>query len=479
MDPTAIQAGAPPQVASVNGTPPEVSPGPAPRRQEKSALYRAFETLASLRITVVTFVFALFLVFYGTLAQRETGLHTVVDRYFRSFVVWVPTPIFLANVNHINKLFNVEAENPLFDIPGAVPFPAGRLLAAIMFTNLTAAYLLRFKVTWRKAGILMIHAGILTLMAGELTYQLGSTEGLMPIEEGKSANYVVLTDKAELAFERSADAKTDEIISIPAAKLQPGTVLDDDQLPVLVKVVDYMPNANVLEPRSGDKNPATAGRGLHALAVREAPVSGVSSDRRDAPATYLTFLDRATKKELGTYLFATGLEPEWITLGEKQYQVSLRDKRSYRNFTIHLEKFDFKKFQGTDMAKDYRSHVVLNNPETNENRRIEIYMNTPLRYQGETFYQASVLQDADKRVLGTVLQVVRNPGWLLPYVSCCLVGLGMLLHFGLTLIGFIEKQAGLSRDAMQLAQTVLGVVIALAFAACAGLIFYLLGGAGK
>jgi hypothetical protein len=52
-------------------------------------------------------------------------------------------------------------------------------------------------------------------------------------------------------------------------------------------------------------------------------------------------------------------------------------------------------------------------------------MNNPLRYAGLTFYQASYGQD-DRL---SVLQVVRNPGWLLPYIACGLAGLGMLAHF--------------------------------------------------
>ena len=33
----------------------------------------------------------------------------------------------------------------------------------------------------------------------------------------------------------------------------------------------------------------------------------------------------------------------------------------------------------------------------------------------------------------SVLQVVDNPGWLLPYVSCVLVSIGLLVHFALSL----------------------------------------------
>jgi uncharacterized membrane protein len=56
-------------------------------------------------------------------------------------------------------------------------------------------------------------------------------------------------------------------------------------------------------------------------------------------------------------------------------------------------------------------------------------MNQPLRYDGKAFYQASF----GKADTLSVLQVVENPGWLLPYISCVVVSVGLLWHFGLTL----------------------------------------------
>jgi len=37
------------------------------------------------------------------------------------------------------------------------------------------------------------------------------------------------------------------------------------------------------------------------------------------------------------------------------------------------------------------------------------------------------------------LQVVTNPGWLLPYVSCAMVTLGLLIHFGMRLAAPIRR----------------------------------------
>src|SRR4051794_12190572 len=61
-----------------------------PAAKKKSDLWKALEVLASLRLTVVLFVLALILIFIGTLAQVDSGIWTVVNRYFRSFVAWLP-----------------------------------------------------------------------------------------------------------------------------------------------------------------------------------------------------------------------------------------------------------------------------------------------------------------------------------------------------------------------------------------------------
>ena len=66
-----------------------------------------------------------------------------------------------------------------------------------------------------------------------------------------------------------------------------------------------------------------------------------------------------------------------------------------------------------------------------------IYMNNPLRYAGLTFYQAS-FEPGNDRV--TILQVVRNPSWLIPYIACSLMSLGLVWQFTIHLVGFVGKR---------------------------------------
>ena len=99
----------------------------------------------------------------------------------------------------------------------------------------------------------------------------------------------------------------------------------------------------------------------------------------------------------------------------------------------------------TDIPKDFRSRVRIDNPQTSENREVEIYMNNPLRYAGLTFYQYQM--DAGEtvrqagRVPSSVLQVVRNPGWLTRYVGCAMVAIGLVIQFTMHLVGFISKRS--------------------------------------
>ena len=62
-------------------------------------------------------------------------------------------------------------------------------------------------------------------------------------------------------------------------------------------------------------------------------------------------------------------------------------------------------------------------------------MNTPLRYGGETFYQAS-FEEGDQV---SILQVVRNPAAITPYVACILVAAGLIVQFLTHLIGFAQE----------------------------------------
>src|SRR5947209_2645727 len=138
MDQTAIQQGAPPPKpveTGIQGGPPSAGPNGTvaadaqPSRQvsvqKRHLLVQALHLAASLKITVVLLFMSLLLVFWGTLAQGEAGVWTVVSTYFRNFLVLIPIKIIL---------FNAVGTSDI-----VIPYPGGLLIGTVMLVNLLAA----------------------------------------------------------------------------------------------------------------------------------------------------------------------------------------------------------------------------------------------------------------------------------------------------------------------------------------------------
>src|SRR5208282_5954843 len=113
----------------------------------------------------------------------------------------------------------------------------------------------------------------------------------------------------------------------------------------------------------------------------------------------------------------------------------------YKPYFISLLAFNHDIYPGTDIPRNFSSKVHLHDPSTGEDRDVLIYMNNPLRYRGETYFQAS-FEPGDR---GTILQVVRNPASLAPYIACSLVALGLLVQFLTHLVKFARKRAPSAR----------------------------------
>ncbi len=397
----------------------------SPRPSARAIAVKILSILASLRITVTLFALALFLVFVGTLAQRFSGNWTVVNSYFRSALVWIPFQVFFPEFETV-------------EVPGVFPFPGGWLLGGVLLVNLLAAHAIRFKMTWKRSGILVIHAGIVLLMVSELMTGLGAVEGRMAIVEGRSSNFLEEYHDSELAVVDVSDPKLEDVVVVPRRLLRKGGTIQHPDLPFDVEVIQFMENSRLATKiPAGFRNPATAGTGLRVAAFDEPEVSGTDQDQPvDAPSAYVTLKKKGDSQGMATYLVSLFLQPQKLTIGDKAYEIALRPRRTYRPYTIHLLEFRHDRYLGTDIPRNFSSRVRVVDPERQRDFEVLISMNDPLRHRGETFYQSSTLPGD----IGTVLQVVRNPGWLLPYISCVMVSLGMIVHFGLHLVPFLRKR---------------------------------------
>jgi ResB-like family protein len=375
---------------------------------------RLINVFTSLRLTVLCLALGILLVFLGTLAQVDLGLYKAQNEYFRSFLVfWGP-------------------KTATWKIP---ILPGGYLVGGVLLINLIASHIRRFKLTRTKVGIWLTHFGLILLLLGQLGTDLLSRESTLHLREGEAKNYSEADRQAELAVVDITDPDTDKVVAIPQGLLMRKNEVRHAELPFTVRVKKFFANSIVEDRQAGatDAPPATEGLGPRAI-VKELP-RVTEMDRRDVPSAIVEI--QTPERSLGTWLVSEYIEkPQQFSYNNRSYKLEMRPRRYYSPFTIKLLEFRHDVYQGTEIPKNYSSRVQLQRPDTGENREVKIYMNNPLRYAGETFYQASLDRDDH----GTYLQVVHNPSWLTPYLSCILVGVGLVVQFMTHLLGFSFKR---------------------------------------
>ncbi len=297
-----------------------------------------------------------------------------------------------------------------------------------------------------KGALVVVHIGIVLMMLGELLVGLLAVEAYMSIREGETVNFVENNHRAELAFVDSSDPARDEVVVVPASLLEPGRRIADADLPLDFEVLEYFPNSVLRDvaPGLNDRNPATAGLGLREGVVAVAARESIGTESRvDAPSAYIRFFEKGGDKPVGDYLLSRYLSvPEPIAAGGRTYQVSLRAKRIYKPYSMRLIDVRKDDYVGTNTPRNYSSDVYLTDPSRSVERQVKIWMNNPLRFAGETFYQSNFTRDPRSGVETTGFSVVTNTGWMIPYVGCMVVSVGLLVHFWLVLLRFVRRVAG-------------------------------------
>lgn len=378
----------------------------------------------SLRLTVVLLVLSMLLVFAATIDQVHLGIWAIQEKWFRSFFVLqdvrgVPVPIF----------------------------PGGYLIGGLLLINLIAAHFYRFKLTARKAGIHLTHLGLILLLLGELFTGLWQEDFSMRLVQGAPKNYSESFHDNELAIIDTTNPEHDDVVAIPEPLVARKEPIQHPKLPFRVVIKDYYPNSALRNPpeagapASPALNPITApfttqNGALAPVVTQPAPMT-YKQNERNVPAAFVELV--GPDRSLGTWMVNADprIPPQSFEYGGRTYTVALRFARAYKPFTLTLLKFSHDRYAGTEIPKNFSSRIKLETPDKQDDREVLIYMNNPLRYGGLTFYQASFEPDNPNV---TILQVVRNPSWLVPYIACTMMTLGLLWQFTLHLVGFVERR---------------------------------------
>ncbi len=315
----------------------------------------------------------------------------------------------------------------------------------------------------KRGGMVLLHLGIGLLMFNELWVAMDNRERQVFMQEGQTVNYLRDTRTLELAIVNRAAKETDEHVVIPRSMLEqnfranqklqkqnkPLVYIEHPLLPTRLAVVGYYKNAEVRDLKAGERSPATKGRGVTET-IEERPIAkGTDTDGGvDYAAAYVRFADKAGK-DLGTYMLSQLVDAmkfpervaEEVEAGGKTYHVFLRFQREYKPYTLSLVDVRKDDYVASDTPRNFSSDVRLNDKGAGVDQTVHIKMNDPLRYRGDTFYQSGYHPSAQTGgAEATTLQVVHNRGWMIPYVACMVVVLGMIAHFLITVTRFISRR---------------------------------------
>lgn len=404
--------------------------------------------LANLRITLTLLSLSMILIFVATLEQVRIGIRGAQAEFFESmYGIW----------HYPEQFWGGNLLNPL-----PIPIPGGYLLGGLLILNLLAAFITRFQWTGKKMGIQFIHLGIIMLLVGQLATQAMQEESRMQINKGESKNYLERFHGVELAFIDVTDAQTERVVALPEALLEQGGLHYSEDLPFKVRVLDFGPNCefNSLPPASKAKGPTKGvNRGVIQSANLEIRPKAEDFSSEGMNFGYVVFELLEGAESLGTWAAISHpagnhwwaqINPKMgdlafqpIRMNGRLWGATLRPEREYLPYSIELLGIANEFYQGTDIPFNFESEIVLN-MEKNQSRRALVYMNTPLRHEGKTFYQYQMNKSADY----TVFQVVRNPSWLVPYIACVLVSIGLLWQFSFHLVRFLSKNSGAKRAAV-------------------------------
>lgn len=450
---------------------------------------KLFQIISSLRLTVLLLAFSLVLVFFGTLDQVKWGIHHTQKLYFESFVVWCPFVSLL-------KTFFAHSYDPTYEAI-RIPLPGGFTLGGLLLINLIAAHFRYFKFSWKKSGITILHFGVVLLLLSGFLVSMLQQESVMQLDEG--APPVTHTDdfyRHEIFLKDITDPQSDKVTSILFDRInaQKGASYAlPEQQGLVVRVLGTMENSGaglrdtilpqyeeflqMNQGRSRGQYSEAQWRQLQSTisSLKDERVLGIGlnghpkmvipAERRDevrgfagmmngvlveqpktfaeneanAPAAVIEVI-QPNGQSLGFWVVSAGFGPtipaQTFTYGDRIYEVGLRSLRHQHDFSLQLVEARHDLYPGTQIPRNFSSQVIIDNPQTGENRPALIYMNNPLRYGGLTFYQYQMQSQIGR----SILQVVHNPSWLVPYIAVGLVGLGMLIHFTLSLARFLRRR---------------------------------------
>ncbi len=340
----------------------------------------------------------LVLVSIGTVAQKYIGLFAAQQLYFASFIIWV----------------------------AFIPLPGGYLTMAFLSIGLSTRIFSKQVWNTKKIGITITHCGVLTLLVGGLITASSDQEGSITLRPQQQKS--VYTDYFDYELLISNGSRQ---WRFSKSQLATSKQLQQQPWPFTLRIHQQFDNIDLRQRNNDEDVQEWHGMGkifelvkkaneLDAENNRAGITFSLTSDLPNVNGRYSIFLDMPINQTITT------THNTWsITLRKQQYQLP---------FAVRLIEFVQDYYPGTNIARGFSSLVEIK--DAGITLRAHISMNNPLRYQHYTLYQSAFIGGT---TAASVLAVVANPGFFIPYIACLVIALGLLIHLALQVPSMLER----------------------------------------
>ena len=341
--------------------------------------------IGDIRLTIFLLFKLFFLILFATFSQVDLGIFEANRKYFTSWFVWMGSmPIYLG----------------------------GYAIGGLLLLNLMASHATKFRFSKSYLGIFFIHFGLILLIIGSGVTSFLGEEMQISIKEGETKHYLEYPSQFELVLVDVSNPDKDILHILPLSDLNHGI----DFLGATFEVLTFSPNSIINQRGIENLKYEQLGRSFKLISM---PKTYKMSERNIPGINLMITQDNDTNYYL---LWGGSAIYQDIQLAGSDYLIKLRPKRRYLDFSIRLIDFTRETYEKTETAKGFLSKVQLITDQGSF--PFDIQMNEPLRYNGYTFFQSSFTEDEQT----SVFQVVKNPSWVIPYVSSLIIVFGLFFQ---------------------------------------------------
>jgi len=394
-------------------------------KKKKNIGMHLLDFLSSYLLCIICLVTLGLLVWFSTLEMKYIGLSGALDKYYSS---------------DLAKFFVFPTINGGKDLP--VPLPGAYWVCIVLFFNMIIGGLIRLRKSWRNIGAVISHFGIVGLLAVGFVDHHKSIHSKMETFQGNTYDYTTKFDYTSIEVsEFTAEGekkkpyviKHDMIVDLED-KMRRFTF---DELPFDLEVRHFHEHAVV---RDVANHVQSTGFGEVVDGFFLQPAKFDPSQDYYNYGCYVQVKPKNGEPSRQIILCRSIDFPQTFSVDGKLYGLEMPNEIWPMPYSVELINSVGEYYPGTRRPSKFQSTIAWKGKEDNLEKLQTIKMNQPMRYEGFTLYQANWNEPINGLEFSG-FEVVTNPVHEGPEICMWISAFGLLIHFAMKLIKYLEKES--------------------------------------